>query len=176
VRLRSDDGPWSSWRPFANETSWTLPARGGEHTVWAEMRGGGQTATSSDTIVLTAPPALGGLPGEIRFVYSIQEGRLLPDQAQVTPLNTGNDALFDWQVTIDGGVFEGSPLSGRIGDSFQIAPVGYERGMPGTYRGTATVAATDPDGVQDPVQQVDLILEVVAPEFQVVYIPMLLRP
>jgi uncharacterized protein YkwD len=175
VRLRSDDGPWSSWQPFANEMGWTLPARGGQHTVWAEMRSGGQTVTSSDTIVLAATPALGGLPDEIRFLYSIREGRLLPERARVTPLNAGNDALFDWQVTVSGSPFQGSSLSGRIGDSFEIAPVGYDRGTPGTYRGTATVAATDPLGVQDTPQQIDLVLEVVDAELETVYIPMVLQ-
>jgi uncharacterized protein YkwD len=175
VRLRNDDGPWSSWRPFSHEIDWTLPASAGIHAVWAEMRSGAQAVLSSDTIALSAVPTLGGLPGEVRFLYSIRERRLLPERAWVTPLNTGNDATFAWQVTLSGGRFGGSPLTGQVGDSFQIVPVDFERSTPGTYRGTATVASTGLDGVQDSPQQIDLILEVVDSALEVVYLPVLSR-
>lgn len=174
VRLRNDGDAWSNWQPFSNTLNWTLPTRAGEHTVWAEMRTGGQTAQSSDTILLDAPPTLGGLSGEIRFLYSIPEGRLLPDGAQVTPLNMGTDVLFTWQAKIAGPWFEDTLLTGRAGDSFHIVPTGLDLSTAGMYTGTVTVAVTDLDDVQGSPQQTDLIVQVIDTPFKVLYLPMLI--
>ena len=173
VRLRNNSGAWSSWRPFANSIQWSLPCTVGEHTVWAEMRAGGQTTTSSDTISLLASPALGDLPGELRFTYSIPEGRLLPPSAWVTPRNVGNGDPFTWRATIAGGYFACSALSGSDGDAFHIAPAGFDRGAVGTYTGAVTVAVDGLEGVPGSPQRIDLTLQVVDAPLQALYLPLI---
>jgi hypothetical protein len=175
VRLRNDGGAWSDWRPFSNTLDWTLPAGAGEHAVWAEMSAGDQTAWSSDTISLRAGPILGGLPGEIRFLYSIPDGRLLPGDAQITPLNTGNDAPFTWRATIEGPWFEDAVLTGRAGEPFHVAPSGLENSTAGTYAGAATVTVADLEGVPGSPQRIDLIVQVIDAPLTVIYLPMLSR-
>lgn len=51
MRLRAGDGLWSDWQPFQNRVQWALTGTLGEKTMWVEMRSGGQTATSRDTII-----------------------------------------------------------------------------------------------------------------------------
>ena len=175
VRLRNDGGAWTSWRGFANQVDWTLPPSSGEHTVEAEMRKGGQTTTSADTISLVAAPRLGGLPRELRFLYSRSERRLMPGAASVTPRNVGNGDRFTWQATVTGSRFRGESLSGWDGESFRIVPVGYELSGAGTYRGTATVTVTGLDGVAGSPQQIDLTLQVVDSSFETIYLPLLVQ-
>jgi uncharacterized protein YkwD len=52
IRLRNDSGTWTSWQPFQSTLAWTLNSGTGDHTVQAEMRSDGQTATASDAIYL----------------------------------------------------------------------------------------------------------------------------
>lgn len=52
MRLRNDQGAWSSWQPFKTSFNWTLPDTPGKHTVEAELRGQDGHATSSDSITL----------------------------------------------------------------------------------------------------------------------------
>jgi uncharacterized protein YkwD len=176
VRLRNDGEDWSSWRPFANALDWTLPARAGQHTVEVEMRAGTRVATSSDTISLDAAPALGGLPDEMRFLYSRSQGRLLPGAVSATPRNVGSDERFTWQATVAGSHFRGEGLSGLDGEAFRIVPLGYEGSTPGTYHGTVTVSVTDPQGVQGTPRQIPLTLEVVDDPFAVIHVPLIVRP
>ena len=172
VRLRNDGEAWTSWQPFAHQIDWTLPSRAGQRTVYAEMRSGGQTAASSDTISLTAAPALGGLPAEMRFLYSRSEQSVLPLAIQGTPLNVGSGDRFTWRATVTGDRFQGEALSGRDGDSFRILPVGYAQSAVGVYRGTATVTVEGQEGVLDSPQQIALTLQVVEGSFVSVYLPM----
>ncbi len=171
VRLRNDNGTWSSWRPFANALDWTLPCGVGQHTVQAEMRAGGQTATSSDTIVLAASPMLGGLPDEIHFVYSIPEGRLLPAAVQVAPRNVGNGDPFTWRATPEGEWFQVSSQRGGGADSFRITPTAYNTGAVGTYTGAVMVTADDPPSMAGSPQRIELTLRVVNTTFETVYLP-----
>ena len=175
VRLRNDGGAWSSWRPFAHTLDWTLPARAGRHTVQAEMRAGGRTTTGSDTISLAAAPALGGLPDEMRFLYSRSDRRLLPGVALGTPRNVGNDARFTWRASVTGSHFQGERLSGQDGDSFRIVPTGLDQAPAGTYRGTATVAVEGLEGVAGSPQQIALTLQVIDRAFEVVYLPTVVK-
>jgi uncharacterized protein YkwD len=55
IRLRNDNGSWSDWTPFANSFTWTINDGRGEHVVAAELRNGGTTRTSCDTIMLDVP-------------------------------------------------------------------------------------------------------------------------
>jgi hypothetical protein len=172
VRLRNDNGAWSGWRPFANSLDWTLPSGVGQHTVQAEMRTGDQTATGSDTIVLTASPMLGGLPDKFHFVYSIPEGRLLPAAVQVAPRNVGNGDPFTWRATPVGAWFQLSTQRGGSADSFRITPTAYNPGVIGTYTGAVTVAVEDPPGMAGAPQRIELTLQVVDTSFETTYAPL----
>ena len=55
MRLRNDSGDWSDWQPFANSFTWTIGDGRGEHYVAAELRSGGTTRSSCDTITLDVP-------------------------------------------------------------------------------------------------------------------------
>jgi hypothetical protein len=172
VRLRNDGEAWTDWRPFAHRLAWTLAARAGQRSVYAEMRSGGQTAVSSDTISLTAAPVLGGLPGEMRFLYSRSTQSVLPPAIEGTPLNVGNADRFTWRVTVSGDWFRGEALSGQDGDAFRILPVGYAQSAVGAYRGTATVTVEGLEGVSGAPQQIALTLQVLEGTFERVYLPM----
>ncbi len=50
MRLRNDQDAWGPWIPFQNSFNWLLPENNGVHTVTAQLRGGGNAASSSDTI------------------------------------------------------------------------------------------------------------------------------
>jgi len=52
MRLRNDQGAWSSWLPFQSSFDWTLPASSGSHTVTAELRGSSGHTITSDIIEL----------------------------------------------------------------------------------------------------------------------------
>ncbi len=58
MRVRDAGSAWSSWRPYADATSWELPAGDGVKTVVVEYRqAGGTPVAVSDSIELdTAPP------------------------------------------------------------------------------------------------------------------------
>lgn len=53
MRLRNDNGTWGAWQPFQASFNWTLNAIGGTRTVNAEVRSGGTTVATSDTIYLS---------------------------------------------------------------------------------------------------------------------------
>ncbi len=52
MRLRNDDQPFGPWRTFSNAFDWTLEDRPGTRTVTVELRDGGKSASSADTIEL----------------------------------------------------------------------------------------------------------------------------
>ena len=67
MRLRNDNGAWSAWLPFSNDTAWQLSPGNGVKTVHAEMRSGSTVAAASDDIVLEDT-------GEIVFVDGFESG------------------------------------------------------------------------------------------------------
>ncbi len=97
MRLRNDDGAWTNWQPFQNTTDWTLAPVGGERTVWAEMRTGSQTASSSDSIYLdvTNPPTgvsiSGPASGAMQQSYTFT--------ATVSPDTAATPITYTWQAT-----------------------------------------------------------------------------
>jgi uncharacterized protein YkwD len=57
MRLRNDNGGWSDWMPFANSFTWTINDGSGQHVVSAELRSGGTTRSTCDTITLASATA-----------------------------------------------------------------------------------------------------------------------
>jgi hypothetical protein len=174
MRLRNDDGSWTAWMPFQSSLNWALDSARGDRTVWVELRNGGQTTLSSDTILLNAP-ALGNLPATLRFTYSIPDQQLLPTAHQVTPMNIGNDATLSWQVSKTGAWFSTSPTTGATPSSFWITPTTYDTDNEGTYTGAVTVTVTSPSGVSGSPHRIDLTLRVVNTPFYRQYLPMVIK-
>jgi uncharacterized protein YkwD len=174
MRLRNDDGSWTDWMLFQSNLNWALDGAGGDRTVWVELRNGGQTTLSSDTIYLDAP-ALGNLPAALQFTYSIPDQQLLPTTHQLTPLNTGNDATLSWQVSKTGAWFSVSPTTGATPSWFWITPTTFDTDNEGTYTGVATVTVTSPSGVSGSPHRIDLTLRVVNLPFHRQYLPMVVK-
>jgi uncharacterized protein YkwD len=55
IRLKNDNGAWTSWQPFTNSFDWTIGKGRGDHVVAAELRNGGTTHSTCDTIMLDVP-------------------------------------------------------------------------------------------------------------------------
>jgi uncharacterized protein YkwD len=174
IRLRNDDGSWTDWQPFQANMSWTLKNEPGERTVWAEMRTGSQTATSSDTICLIGP-TLGNLPNALQFTYSIPDQRLLPTSHRVTPQNVGNADTLTWSITSMGTWFTVSPLGSTTPNSFWITPTTYVTASVMTYTGAVTVTVTDPSDVEGSPHPIDLTLRTVNFSFSYIHLPLIVK-
>jgi hypothetical protein len=176
MRLRNNSGSWTGWMPFQSALEWTLDGGNGQHTVWVEMRDGGQTAMSSDTIVReSADPSLGNSPDDVHFSFSIPDQRLLPDTKQVTPQNTGNEETLTWAITKIGTWFSASPATGSTPASFWITPDTFDTGTEGTYAGKVTVTVTDPAGVSGSPHEIDVTLDVINSSFSSIHLPLIIR-
>jgi uncharacterized protein YkwD len=176
MRLRNDSGAWTDWQPFQTQSSWTLGGGVGLHSVTAELRKSGSSATSSDTINLTTDdgtPALGGLPDEVHFMYSLADQRLSPPSFHVTPLNTGGPDSLSWTTEVSGTWFTVTPGQGTTPDGFDITPLPVQGGPPTTYTGVITVTATSPGGatVQGSPTTITVTMEVVDGSMVLVYLP-----
>jgi len=174
MRLRNDDDDWTAWQPFQATSNWTLGGGVGEHTVWAEMRTGGDTTVSSDDIYLTRAPALGNLPNTLSFLYSIPDQRLVPAVHQTTPLNVGDDDTLTWSLTHAGDWFIVAPTGGATPASFWITPTTFETGAVATHTGAVTVTVVTPAGTEGSPHQTNLTLQVVNTPLSYVYLPLIL--
>lgn len=172
MRLRNDSDAWTAWRPFQSSLGWTLRDGVGEHVVWANMRQGGQTTISSDTIRLTTASALGNLPDTVQFTYSRTDHFLLPRSYQATPSNIGNDCPFTWTLAASGSWFAVSPMSGAASASFWITPTAYVTTTVMTYTGAITVTAASVAGSP---HRIALTLRVTDELFEHVYLPLTMR-
>jgi uncharacterized protein YkwD len=176
IRLRNDEGAWSAWMPFQSTMDWTLQSVGGERTVHAEMRTGSESATSSDTIYLNAAlPALGNLPDELLFAYSIADMALSPASHTATPLNVGNDEALTWTLSQEGTWFAVTPSGGTTPASFEITPTDFDTGTVGVYSGAVIVTVTDPPGTAGSPHRIDLTLRVVEGPFRYIFLPLIQR-
>jgi hypothetical protein len=176
MRLRNDSLAWSSWMPFQNNLPWQLPDTIGTHTVSLELRKGGTTSSSSDSIYLTtvSTPVLGNLPESLTFMYSIAEQRFVPETSTLTPLNTGNPVALTWQAQPNGDWFELSPDSGATPGSFSITPQG-DYSEPGVLdTGAVTVTVTAPGGTTGSPQTIALTLIVFDGPIQSQFLPLML--
>ncbi len=172
MRLRNDDGAWTDWLPFRSTQSWTLAPGLGDHTVWAEMRSAGQSATTSDSIYLTvASPVLGDLPDRLTFTYNRWNGRLSPSVYELTPENTGSNEPLAWQLQQEGDWFQALPTRGTTPASFRIEPTTPSARAVGVYSGAVTVTVVDPAGTGGSPQTVSLMLEVVDRPVVSVFMP-----
>jgi uncharacterized protein YkwD len=52
MRLRNENGAWTDWQSFSNNTAWQLSSGNGVKTVHVEVTSGGTVYSASDTIYL----------------------------------------------------------------------------------------------------------------------------
>jgi hypothetical protein len=175
MRLRNDNGSWTDWQPFQTTLDWMLGGGRGDHTVWVEMRDGGDSTVSSDDIYLDADPELGNLPDALGFAYSIPEEALLFDDYQATPLDVGSGGPLTWTVTTEGAWFTATPLNGTTSASFWLTPTTFVTDTVATYTGAVTVTVTAPAGVMGTPHRIDLTLQVGDLPFSSVYLPLTSR-
>ena len=166
MRLRNDSDAWGDWRPFLSELPWELPQVTGEHTVSVEMRNGGSTATSSDSIYLTwTPPApvLNVAPTSVNFVYDAVTGSLTPPVQIVTLTNSATADTITWSLASEGDWFAATPTGGTTPGTFTIEPTTFMTQPSAIYTGAVTVTATAPPETVNAVQRIDVTLDVQAP-------------
>ena len=115
IRLRNNEDTWKDWGLFANEIEWRLPNRAGEHLVQAEVRTGGNSTVSQDTIYLSGEfliPELGNLPTQLGFFYDLTHDKFFPENIVLTPKNIGDEQPLLWGTTVNGNWFSVSPDQG----------------------------------------------------------------
>ncbi len=178
MRIRNNADAWSNWQPFQNRLTWQLPASSGLHTVSAELRKTGQSAASSDTIVLDLPiqPQLGNLPDMVSLTYSIPSQRFLPpDVVELTPLNVSDGTQLNWRVDTSDNWYELIPTTGSTPQGFQLVASGFLTDTLATYTGAFTVTVTSPVGVVGSPHRSDVVLSVQADPIYTVYLPALIH-
>ena len=175
MRLRNDDGDWGAWRTFQSRLDWQLRPVVGERAVWVEMRRGTATTVSSDTIRLTAAPALGGLPTAATFIHSLATGETVPAALWLTPRNVGDDETLTWEVTGAGDWFTATPRSGTTPSSFRVQPTADITGATATYTETLVVTVISPTGIAGSPWRIELSLRIVAAPLKRVYLPLVSR-
>ena len=174
VRLQLDGGDWSEWQPFQNSLTWQISAPAGEHAVTVEMQSGTETATASDTIVLTqdTAPDLSHLPQSISFVYNVPDDLTTPERYELTPLTS--DSGFTWQVEAQGGWFTVSPSQGGGGQSFQILPADFNAANATPQSGSVQVQVTNGQGDVVTSWTIDMTLDVSNTVLRRLYIPIVI--
>jgi uncharacterized protein YkwD len=174
MRLKNDNGAYTSWQPFQSNLPWTLSGCNGAKTVTAELRNNSSTVTSTDAISLAASPrlVLGDLPDSLKFVYSLPEQRLYPPQGTIAPQNSGDGCAAPYTVSAEGGWFNLSALSGTTPEPFTVTPTDFYTATTGIYTGTLTVSI--PGAIGSP-QSISLSLEVVDQEIFEAYFPLVSR-
>lgn len=163
MRLRNDDGTWSSWQPFQSRLPWTLNGGTGDHQVWVELRSPSRTASSSDTIFLSEISTLSSLddlPETIQFTYSITQDLLYPISPTLNIQNTGSSETLEWTASLEGYPFQVYPTSGVTPQIITITPQDCDNAPTGDYQGTLTITATGPGQVLESTQTIQLSLRV----------------
>jgi uncharacterized protein YkwD len=176
MRLKNNAGEWTAWQAFTTTLDWTLDSIAGQQTVYVELKIGDETVTSSDTIFLTqaqdaTPPALGNLPDEIQFTFSIPDQRIIPAFHQLTPGLLNGPGSLDWRVESNGNFFTATPSQGESPEALTIMPTSFDLGNPGSYEGTITIIVDNPAGVAGSPHTIDVTLEVIETEIFQTFLP-----
>lgn len=170
MRLKNDDGSFGAWQPFQNSFTWELTSGNGVHTVTAEMRSGSTTVTSSDTITLNSLQQLGGLPGQVSFLYSTASGSLTPDDVWVFPVDSLSGAPVSWTAVQTQPWLQITPAEGTSPQGFVVTASGAATLSPGVYTDVITVK-TEPDDIPGSPAFIPVTLTVVNVPLTFVYLP-----
>ncbi len=176
MRLRNNNGTWSAWMAFQANKSWAMDAFSGNQTVTVEMRRGGSTTTSSDTINVNLPfPQLSGLPDSVGFLYSRATGELVPQSVRLTPDNATTTQTLQWHISVANGLNTVSPGTGSTPNSFTVTPNNLTSYTPGEYQDTITVNVTSPSNTLGSPNAISAKLVVTAGPLHKVFLPLIQR-
>ena len=180
MRVRNNDGDWSDWGPFQANRVWALDWVAGTQMVSVELRNSTTTTSSSDTITLTtsepASPELGNLPDSLRFIYIVNEDRLVPDGIIVQPLNVTTSDPLSWTVSTDKQWIDLSPLIGISPTSKFLVEANDDGSLAiGQYSGVVTVSLNSPLQVAGDSEQIIVYLTVVKEMNDRIYLPSIIR-
>ena len=120
-------------------------------------------------------PILGGIPDVLTFTYSIPDQQLLPAAHRVTPLNVGNDDVFTWTVSTQGGWLAVDRLTGATLASFRITPAVFGTNVAAFYTAVVTVTVIEPLDTENSPHRINLNLEVIDTSLNYAYLPLALR-
>jgi len=178
VRLRTNEGPWSDWIAFQQGMSWPISGNAGEYTVYAEMRNGDKTATSSDTIYLAqsnvVAPKLNPLPDQLAFTYYSQQQMFNPSTHSVRPLDAAVDG-YRWQITVEGNWLTVTPAESTNADAVEmrVELSGASRIQNSTT--TVTVSLLDANNNVVDSHVTSVLLEVNADALEQIFLPSIVR-
>ena len=177
MRLRNDSDAWSAWQPYAANLNWTLKKVNGTRTVSVELRSGGSTYSSSDTIeAINIGPVLGNLPDAVTFIYDQSQARMIPAQVSLQPLNTGSEEVLTWQAdAADAWIIPKTGGGNTPGATFSFAPGGAVLDDPGEHNTTLVVNVTSNPGVQGSPKAIQVKLIVVDALDEHVFLPIIRR-
>jgi uncharacterized protein YkwD len=178
MRLRNDGGAWGAWQPFQSSLKWELNCGVGAHTVSVELRNAALTVSSSDSIELSqndCTPALGNLPDELYFSYSVADQALFPHQIDLQPQNTKSSQPLSWTVSAQGDWFNVQPQSGTTPAILCITPGDFDDQVSGVYTGTLTVTVIGSSGVAGSPKVINLRMLVYPDAVQHVHLPYITR-
>lgn len=120
-------------------------------------------------------PALGNLPGNLTFIYSIPEGRLYPSTFEIPLTNVGNQEQLSWQLEQVGSFFSATPGNGTTPTSIQITPDNFSENKTATYTGTITIDVTDPAPVEGAPHTSKVSLQVVNSPMNHLFLPGIIK-
>ena len=156
--------------------------RPGEYTGTITVNADSPDYTLNPVQVITVKlrvyaPALGGLPAEVRFVYSIADQRFDHDVYLLSPQNTGSSLPLTLSLDADPDWINVSPQAGVTPQQFAITVSDFDPHTVALYSGTITVTATTLEAI--PVyaspQTIPVNLYVIEGPFYPNYLPFAFR-
>ncbi|MFL7892540.1 MAG: CAP domain-containing protein [Anaerolineales bacterium] len=119
---------------------------------------------------LTAP-ALGDLPDELLFFYSIPDQKLYPSYLSIPVTNIGNQDPLSYQLDSQGTFFSATPGTGTTPASIQVKPDNFNPNIVATQTGAITIQITNPSSVQGAPHTSQITLQVINSQMHQVFLP-----
>lgn len=124
--------------------------------------------TQVDTL---AAAALGDLPGNLVFHYSIPDQKMVPSYMEITLTNVGSSDTISWLLDQEGTFFSATPGNGITPTSIRITPDNFNQNKVATFSGSITIDATAPDTVEGAPHTSQVTLNMVNTQFHQVFLP-----
>ncbi|MCB0033577.1 MAG: hypothetical protein KDE51_06155 [Anaerolineales bacterium] len=100
MRFKNENGSWSPWQPYHENTSWILSAGDGVKTVHSQIVRGGEVYEASDTIVLNEanplPPTLASDVSQVSFAAQLPASAEMVRQVTLSNMGLGQ---IEWNAT-----------------------------------------------------------------------------
>ena len=139
MRIRNDSESFTAWQPFSNTVSWTLASVNGLRTVTVEMRTGGTTVSSSDTITLAQTSCEPNLALQ-RSSLAFGGVGTTRTSAQADNLSIVGAGTVTWTAASSHPSFQVSPTGGT---GPAVLTVSVRTSATASATGTITVSSSD---------------------------------